>query len=79
MISILANMDIQGCTSMCGVTSYLAEYIAHCGAESGSPHVAAEKELANCPTRAAEEGKGATVGINRRLSAQVSPGVLTQL
>ena len=72
-------MEIQGCTSKYGVTSYVTKYIAHRGAQSGPPQIVAGKEPGNCLTRASEEGKGAMVGINRRFNAQVAPGLLTQL
>ena len=79
MSTLLANMDIQGCTSKYGVVSYMTKYITHHGAKKGSPQVAAEKELDACLTRAQEEGKGARLGITRWFNAQVAPGILTQL
>ena len=57
-LSLLANMDIQGCTSKYGVTSYVTKYIMRHGAKSGSPQFAAERELDICLARAKEDGKG---------------------
>ena len=79
MLTLLANMDIQGCTSKHGVVSYMTKYITHHGAKNGSPQVAAEKELDACLSRAQDEGKGPRLGITRWFNAQVAPGILTQL
>ena len=57
-LALLANMDIQGCTSRYGVVSYMPNYITHHGAKSGPPHVAAEKELGACLSRSQDEGAG---------------------
>ena len=78
LLTIIENMDIQGCASKYGAVSYVTKYTTHNGAQSGPPQVAAEKELDACLARAQDEGTGPTLGIIRRFDAQVAPGVLTQ-
>ena len=72
-------MDIQGCTSKYGVTSYVTKYITHHGAKSGSPIVEVEKQLDACMTRAADQGHGPRMAYTRWFNSQVAPGVLCQL
>ena len=79
ILSLLSNMDIQGCASKYGVTSYVTKYITRHGAKSGSPQFAADRELDICLARPKEDGKGERYGVNKWFNSQVAPGVLTQL
>ena len=78
-LSLLGNVDIQGCTSKYGVLSYVTPYITHHGSKGGSPFAQAGNMLDLCISRTAEENKSSRLDISRFFNAQVAPTIISQL
>ena len=79
IISPLANMDIQGCTSKYGVSSYVAPYITRRGEKRGPPFAYSDHIIGRRLARAVEENKTAQSDMARFFNPHLHPSIISQL